>query len=152
MEIWQSCFISDSNKLRNQTIELDSLGFNLIWNWKIRIVGWRKFTEIQYNIYLLHSPSLKDRCYTLLQIIQLTSGFALLGVTVTSKYGNFQGYIAKIQNLNNILPTSVTISSGTSFPLSMYSFAFFPISVPEETSARSRSPVDICTRPYCRVR
>lgn len=44
--------------------------------------------------------------------------------------------------------TAVTISSGTRRPFSMYSFAFFPISVPDDTSALKRSPVDICTKPY----
>jgi len=31
----------------------------------------------------------------------------------------------------------------------MNSFAFFPISVPAATSALSKSPVDMCTNPYC---
>mmetsp|Transcript_10082 Transcript_10082/g.38180 ORF Transcript_10082/g.38180 Transcript_10082/m.38180 type:complete len:201 (+) Transcript_10082:1264-1866(+) len=38
-------------------------------------------------------------------------------------------------------------SSGTSWPLSMYPCASFPISVPSCTAARSMSPVDRCTTP-----
>lgn len=51
-------------------------------------------------------------------------------------------------NMLAVYHTSVTISSGTSMPVSMYSFAFFPISVPDDTSARKRSPVEMCTKPY----
>jgi len=43
--------------------------------------------------------------------------------------------------------TAVTISSGTRWPAFINSFALFPISVPEDTSALKRSPVDMCTNP-----
>src|SRR5215210_5791372 len=42
---------------------------------------------------------------------------------------------------------SMMISSGTSSPLSLYSFIFFPSSVSCLISLRTRSPVSICVAP-----
>jgi len=47
------------------------------------------------------------------------------------------------------ISTAITISSGTKLPEFMNSFALFPISVPDDTSALNRSPVDMCTKPNC---
>ncbi len=44
--------------------------------------------------------------------------------------------------------TVTTISSGTSMPFCMYSWALFPESVPAATSARNKSPAEICVNPY----
>mmetsp|Transcript_28577 Transcript_28577/g.52190 ORF Transcript_28577/g.52190 Transcript_28577/m.52190 type:complete len:208 (+) Transcript_28577:385-1008(+) len=67
---------------------------------------------------------------------------------VRGKPSRSHPFFLQSPSLKRSLTTPMITSSGTSFPLSMNSLAFFPTSVWATTAARSMSPVLRCTTPY----